>query len=80
MTALPNRSVASPDTAGTRVFHAAVTTFKRQLVADALAVSGGNRTAAARALGLQRTYLHRLIRELGVADTGIPAAPASSPR
>ena len=34
----------------------------------------GNRTHTARALGLQRTYLLRLIRELGVA------APPPQPR
>jgi len=34
----------------------------------------GNRTHTARALGLQRTYLLRLIRELGVA------APPPPPR
>jgi DNA-binding NtrC family response regulator len=34
----------------------------------------GNRTHAARALGLQRTYLLRLIRDLGVA------APPPPPR
>jgi len=45
----------------------AVRAFKRELIEHALACAGGNRTQAARVLGLQRTYLLRLIRELGVA-------------
>jgi len=49
-------------------WHEAVLTFKRQLLARALARAGGNRTRAARALGLQRTYLLRLLRQLEVTD------------
>jgi DNA-binding NtrC family response regulator len=41
--------------------------FKRRLIETALRQSGGNRTHAARGLGLQRTYLLRLIRDLGVS-------------
>jgi len=48
-------------------WHGAVTDFKRRLLEEALRSAGGNRTHAARALGLQRTYLLRLIREFGVA-------------
>jgi DNA-binding NtrC family response regulator len=48
-------------------FHGAVSEFKRQLIEVTLRQMGGNRTLAARVLGLQRTYLLRLIRELGVA-------------
>ena len=40
---------------------------RRALIAAALQATNGNRSAAARALGTQRTYLHRLIRELGVS-------------
>ena len=47
-------------------FHGAVTEFKRRLIEATLAQLGGNRTQAARALGLQRTYLLRLMREFGV--------------
>ena len=43
----------------------AVRTFKRHLLEHALAAAGGNRTHAARALGLQRTYLLKLIHDLG---------------
>ena len=48
-------------------YHGAVSDFKRRLIEATLHQASGNRTHAARALGLQRTYLLRLIRELGVA-------------
>lgn len=48
-------------------FHGAVWEFKRRLIETTLREFGGNRSRAARALGLQRTYLLRLIRDLGVA-------------
>jgi DNA-binding NtrC family response regulator len=55
-------------------FHGAVCDFKRRLIEATLLRAHGNRTHAAQALGLQRTYLLRLIRELGVA------APPPPPR
>jgi DNA-binding NtrC family response regulator len=55
-------------------FHGAVCDFKRRLIETTLQQARGNRTHAARALGLQRTYLLRLIRDLGVA------APPPPPR
>jgi len=48
-------------------YHGAVCDFKRRLIEVTLHQMRGNRTHTARALGLQRTYLLRLIRELGVA-------------
>jgi len=51
----------------TPAYHGAVTDFKRRLIETTLHETRGNRTHAARALGLQRTYLLRLIRDLGVA-------------
>jgi Nif-specific regulatory protein len=65
-----------------RSFHAAIEEFKRGLIVSALRRTGGNRTRAARLLGLQRTYLARLIRDLGVAGgPGDPSAdlPAGAP-
>ena len=47
-------------------FHGAVSEFKRRLIEATLAQSGGNRTRAAKALGLQRTYLLRLMREFQI--------------
>jgi DNA-binding NtrC family response regulator len=54
-------------------YHGAVCDFKRRLIEATLLQAHGNRTHAARALGLQRTYLLRLIRELGVAAPPPPA-------
>ena len=57
-------------------FHGAVSDFKRRLLEATLTQAGGNRTRAARALGLQRTYLLRLIREFEIR---VPP-PAMPPR
>ncbi|PYN39577.1 MAG: hypothetical protein DMD98_00070 [Candidatus Rokuibacteriota bacterium] len=54
-------------------YHGAVSEFKRRLIEATLHQVSGNRTHAARALGLQRTYLLRLIRELGVVAPPPPA-------
>src|SRR5262249_2736145 len=48
-------------------YHGAVSDFKRRLIETTLHQALGNRTHAARTLGLHRTYLLRLIRELQVA-------------
>ena len=58
-------------------FHGAVSDFKRRLIEATLDQAGGNRTRAARALGLQRTYLLRLIREF---DIRVPPAPMARRR
>jgi two-component system, NtrC family, response regulator HydG len=47
-------------------FHAAVKETKKQLISAAVARTQGNYTQAAKYLGLQRSYLHRLIRNLGL--------------
>jgi DNA-binding NtrC family response regulator len=65
------RASISPPSAS---YHGAVSEFKRRLIEATLLQAQGNRTHAARALGLQRTYLLRLIRDLGVA------APPPPPR
>src|SRR4030095_11851324 len=59
-----------------RTYHAAVEEFKRGLIASTLRRTGGNRTRAARLLGLPRTYLARLLRALGLA--GPPPVPVSA--
>ncbi len=48
------------------VYQQEVESFKRELLTRALLTHGGNRTHAAKALGLQRTYLLRLIREFSL--------------
>jgi DNA-binding NtrC family response regulator len=40
--------------------------FRRDLIHKTLAQTQGSRVAAAKILGLQRTYLSRLIKSLGV--------------
>lgn len=54
-------------------YHGAVYEFKRRLIEATLHQVRGNRTHAARALGLQRTYLLRLMRDLGVTAPPPPA-------
>jgi DNA-binding NtrC family response regulator len=54
-------------------YHTAVCDFKRRLIEATLLQMRGNRTHTARALGLQRTYLLRLMRELRVAAPPPPA-------
>jgi DNA-binding NtrC family response regulator len=63
-----------------RSFHAQLEEYKRGLILSTLRRTGGNRTHAARLLGLQRTYLAKLVRELGLA-TAVPggATPRSEP-
>jgi len=49
-------------------YHQAVLHFKRGFLRAALERAGGNRSEAARALGLQRTYLARLLKEFELRD------------
>ena len=46
----------------------AVVAFKRRYVSRVLDLCDGNQTRAAREMDLQRTYLNKLIKELGVGD------------
>jgi hypothetical protein len=48
------------------VYHSLLTAFQIELIRRALAATNGNRTHAARLLGLQRTYLLRLMRDRGI--------------
>lgn len=57
------------------VFGDAVRTFKRDLIAQTLRAHGGVRGPAARTLGIQRTYLQRLITALQI-DVPSPRAAA----
>jgi transcriptional regulator with GAF, ATPase, and Fis domain len=47
-------------------YQTAVNAYRRELIIGALRRAGGNRAAAAAALGLHRTHLLRLIRALGI--------------
>ena len=49
-------------------FHAAVKSFKREIVRSALRVQNGNRLKAARELRISRCYLHRLMNQLEICE------------
>lgn len=49
-------------------YRLAVQNFKREFLRSALLQANGNQTRAAEALGVRRTYLSRLLRELGLRD------------
>ena len=51
-------------------YHAAVARFKCEFLEEALAAHNGNRTRTARTIGLQRTYLLRLLRVFGLNQPG----------
>jgi DNA-binding NtrC family response regulator len=57
---------ASPPSADETTLEGATHALKRRMVAAALQAEGGNRVAAARRLGISRSYLHRLISELEI--------------
>jgi DNA-binding NtrC family response regulator len=59
-------------------YQRAVEQFKREFLALTLAAHRGNRSRAARALGVQRTYFVRLIRQFGLAER-VPAASVRRP-
>jgi DNA-binding NtrC family response regulator len=77
---MASASGSSSATAGRVLsYHGAVSEFKRRLIEATLHQMRGNRTHTARVLGLQRTYLLRLIRELGVAAPPPPPRRRSTP-
>jgi two-component system response regulator AtoC len=55
---------ASPQDEST--LEGAVEAVKRRMIVSALQAEGGNKVAAARKLGISRSYLHRLINEFGL--------------
>src|SRR5262245_33401305 len=60
---LGNRNVAA---AGEQSFHDSVDVYRRLLITEALARAEGNRAAAAKALGLHRTHLLKLMKALRI--------------
>jgi DNA-binding NtrC family response regulator len=48
-------------------YHQAIDEYRRELIAKTLSQTRGNRASAAKLLGLQRTYLSRLIKALRVS-------------
>ncbi|HEY6802115.1 MAG TPA: sigma-54 dependent transcriptional regulator [Pyrinomonadaceae bacterium] len=55
---------ASPQDEST--LEGAVEAVKRRMIVSALQAEGGNKVAAAKKLGISRSYLHRLINEFGL--------------
>jgi DNA-binding NtrC family response regulator len=68
----PGEPVSLPARDATASWHDEVLAFKRSLLETRLVAHDGNRTHTARSLGLQRTYLLRLLREL---DVDVPQRP-----
>ena len=60
---LPSELWATSATARTNDFHAQVEGFRRRLLEDTLNRFAGNQTKAAEHLGLQRTYVARLLKQ-----------------
>ena len=65
---LPPRIVAadSPGRSGSLSYREDVIAYRRQVILRALTQTKGNRAAAAKALGLERNYLSRLIKTLRI--------------
>lgn len=58
--------VPAPGVPSETTFEGAVTALKQRLIAGALEAEGGNKVAAAKRLGISRSYLHKLISEFGL--------------
>ena len=65
---LPAKIISAPASKAreTLSYHSAVDDFRRDLINKTLLQTQGSRVAAAKILGLQRTYLSRLIKSLGL--------------
>ena len=64
--AVLERTAADDGPTGT--YHEILYRTKRRILADAVREAGGSYSEAAKRLGLNRTYLHRLIRNLKLRD------------
>jgi two-component system response regulator AtoC len=64
---LPAR-VAAGSVQGNLSYHDAVNVYRRELIVRALEITRGNRAAAAKALGLHRTHLLKLIKVLRIEN------------
>ena len=65
---LPADVLEAPASSGAAAggFHDKVEAERKRIIQEALAQSGGNQTKAAELLGLQRTYLARMIKQMGI--------------
>ena len=62
----PRVTAGTPERAAPPSYPEAVNAYRRELITAALARSGGNRAAAATALGVHRTHLLRLLKALKI--------------
>jgi len=60
---------ANHESAQGKTYHDAIRFYQKEVIRHALQTTGGNQAKAAELLGLQRTYLSRLIRKLNISDT-----------
>jgi len=60
------RILPDANTADEATLEGAVLSVKRRMILSALQSEGGNKMAAAKRLGISRSYLHRLINEFGL--------------
>ncbi len=63
---LPGRIKKDDDYRG-KTLKESINLFKKNFVREVLNANGGNQTLSAEALGIQRTYLSRMIKELNIA-------------
>ena len=63
---LPEADVPAADPEGESRFHSGIAAAKRRLILEALEAAHGNMTEAARLLGINANYLHRLRNNLGL--------------
>jgi len=61
-----------PSSVGLGEYHERVNKYKQEIIKAALQQACGNQTKAAELLGLQRTYLVRLLRVLKIREQGDP--------
>ena len=59
-------AVPTPGVPGETTFEGAITALKQRIIVEALKAEHGNKVAAAKRLGISRSYLHRLISEFGL--------------
>jgi DNA-binding NtrC family response regulator len=63
------RSLPDANVADETTLEGAVTGLKTRMIIGALQTEGGNKVAAARRLGISRSYLHRLINEFRIGSS-----------
>ena len=64
----PSRSHDPVPAGGGDGFHEQINTYRRQVLVGALRRTNGNHTQAAKLLGLNRTYLLRLLQKLNIPE------------